>query len=95
MDEAKLNELIKAAKAGDYSKLEEVKDLISEEDYQKVLNLFQQYKGKSEGEILKELSRLQGNIPNKEAIIQQIQPFLTDDQKVKLQKIMEYLNQQE
>lgn len=93
MDGMNINDLLQAAKAGDYTKLEEVKNYISEEDYQKALDLFNQYRGKSEMEILMELSKLKDTVPNKEEIIQKIQPFLNEEQRMKLQKILEYLNE--
>lgn len=92
MDQTKLNELLEAAKRGDYSKLEEVKDMISEEDYQKALNIFNQYSQKTEDEILQELKRLKNVVPNQEEIIQQMLPFLDEEQKAKLDKILEILN---
>lgn len=92
MDQNKLNELFEAAKKGDHSKLEEVKDMISEEDYQKALNIFNQYSQKSEAEILRELKRLKRVVPNQEEIIQQMMPFLDDEQKEKLDRILEALN---
>ncbi|AOY76648.1 hypothetical protein [Clostridium formicaceticum] len=91
MDQRKLNELLEAAKKGDYSKLEEVKSMVSEEDYQKALNIFNQYSQKSEEEILKELGRLKHLIPNQQEIIDQMLPFLDEEQKAKLDRILEIL----
>jgi len=88
----KINEMLKAAKSGDYSKLEEVKNYISDEDYQKALSLFNQYRGKSESEILMELLKLKDTVQNKNEIVQKIQPFLNEEQKIKLQKVLEYLD---
>lgn len=92
MDQKKLNELLEAAKKGDVSKLEEVKDMISEEDYQKALSIFNQYSQKSEEEILKELGRLKKIVPNQEELIQQMMPFLDEEQKAKLDRILEMLD---
>ncbi|SNS86256.1 hypothetical protein SAMN05446037_102461 [Anaerovirgula multivorans] len=92
MDQKKLDELLEAAKKGDVSKLEEVKDMISEEDYQKALSIFNQYSQKSEEEILKELGRLKKIVPNQEEIIQQMMPFLDEEQKAKLDRILEMLD---
>lgn len=58
MDSKKLNEFFMAAKKGDYSKLEEMKGYISDKDYQKALNIYSQYSGKSEEDIIKELAKL-------------------------------------
>lgn len=85
---------MEAAKRGDYSKLEEIKNFISEEDYQKALMLFQQYGGKSETEILKELARLKKTVPNQQEIIDKIQPFLNEEQKMKLKRVLEMLDQE-
>lgn len=92
MDQKKLNELLEAAKQGDISKLEEVKDMISAEDYQKALNIFNQYSQKSEEEIIKELGRLKKFVPNQEEIIQQMMPFLDEEQKAKLDRILQMLD---
>lgn len=94
MDSKKLNELIAAAKTGDYSKLEEVKNYVSPEDYQTAIRLFNEYSGKSETEIMKELSKLKGSVPNKQEIIDKIKPFLNEEQKQKLQRVLEYLDGQ-
>ncbi|SCY04885.1 hypothetical protein [Alkaliphilus peptidifermentans] len=93
MDRKKLNELMAAAKSGDYSKLEDVRDLISDDDYQKALSLFNQYSHKSEDEILKELAKLKHTIPNQQEIIDKLQPFLNAEQKEKLQRVLEYLEE--
>jgi len=94
MRSKKLNELLEAAKRGDYHKLEEVKDMISDEDYQKALSIFNQYSQKSEKDILKELSRLKKVVPNQQEIINQIIPFLDDEQKLKLNRILEVLDEE-
>lgn len=94
MDQRKLNELMAAAKAGDLSKLEEVKNFISEEDYQKALGLFNEYSGKSEAEILKELAKLKNVVPNQQEIIDKITPFLNEEQKQKLQQVLQYLEEE-
>ena len=83
-----------AAKAGDLSKLEEVKSFISEEDYQKALALFNEYSGKSEAEILKELAKLKHIVPNQQEIIEKITPFLNEEQKNKLQQVLRYLEEE-
>ncbi|MCC5912143.1 MAG: hypothetical protein JJT76_17125 [Clostridiaceae bacterium] len=92
MDSKKLNELMEAAQKGDYSKLEEVKDIISEEDYEKALNLFQEYGGKSQEEIFQELARLKKVVPNQDDIIEKLKPFLDEEQKSKLDKILQILD---
>lgn len=94
MDQRKLNELIAAAKAGDYAKLEEVKNYISPEDYQTALRLFNEYSGKSEAEILKELAKIKNSVPNQQEIIDKIKPFLNEEQKQKLKRVLEYLEEQ-
>ncbi len=94
MDQRKLNELMAAAKAGDLSKLEEIKNYISEEDYQRVLGLFNQYSGKSEAEILKELQKLKGAVPNQKEIVEKLKPFLNDEQKRKLQQVLQILEEE-
>ncbi len=94
MDTRKLNELVAAAKAGDYSKLEEIKNYVSDDDYQKALRLFNEYSGKSEAEIMRELAKLKNAVPNQQEIIDKIIPFLNEDQKQKLQRVLEYLDQQ-
>ncbi|SDK22079.1 hypothetical protein [Natronincola ferrireducens] len=92
MDPRELNELLEAAKRGDYSKLEEVKNMVSEEDYQKALAIFNEYSNKSEEEILKELGRLKNIVPNQKQIIDTMIPFLDEEQKAKLDKILEMLD---
>ncbi|MDR5657939.1 hypothetical protein RH915_00395 [Serpentinicella sp. ANB-PHB4] len=92
MDFKKINELMNAAKRGDYSKLEEVKDMVSEEDYQKAVNLFEEYGQKSEEEIMQELKMLRQFVSNEQEIIERIQPFLNEEQKIKLQKVLETLD---
>jgi len=94
MDTRKLNELIAAAKAGDYSKLEEIKNYVSDDDYQKALRLFNEYSGKSEAEIMRELAKLKNVVPNQQEIINKIIPFLNEEQKQKLQRVLEYLDEQ-
>ncbi|WP_026476179.1 hypothetical protein [Alkaliphilus transvaalensis] len=94
MDQRKISELIEAAKKGDLSKLEEVKNYVSEEDYQKALQLFNQYAGRSEAEIMQELARLKKTVPNQQEIIDKIQPFLNEEQKAKLRKVLEVLDQE-
>lgn len=84
---------MEAAKSGDYSRLEEVKEFISEEDYQKALKLFNQYGHKSEDEILMELSRIKDNVPNKDEIISKLKPFLNAEQKEKLRRVLDYLEE--
>lgn len=94
MKSRKLNELLEAAKRGDYEKLEEVKDMISDEDYEKALNIFNQYTQKSEEDILKELGRLKKIVPNQQEIINQMIPFLDEEQKLKLNRILQVLDEQ-
>ena len=94
MDTKKLNELVAAAKAGDYSKLEEIKNYVSDDDYQKALRLFNEYSGKSEAEIMRELGKLKNVVPNQQEIIDKIIPFLNDEQKQKLQRVLDYLDEQ-
>ncbi len=94
MDSRKLSELVAAAKAGDYSKLEEIKNYVSDDDYQKALRLFNEYSGKSEAEIMRELAKLKNAVPNQQEIIDKIIPFLNEEQKQKLQRVLEYLDQQ-
>ncbi|GAB6086948.1 hypothetical protein [Alkaliphilus crotonatoxidans] len=93
MDQGKLNELMAAIKAGDFSKVEEIKNYISEEDYQKVLGLFNQYSGKSEAEIIQELQRLKHTVPNQQELVEKLKPFLNDEQKRKLQQVLQILEQ--
>ena len=93
LDQGKLNELMAAIKAGDFSKVEEIKNYISEEDYQKVLGLFNQYSGKSEAEIIQELQRLKHTVPNQQELVEKLKPFLNDEQKRKLQQVLQILEQ--
>ncbi|SET80777.1 hypothetical protein SAMN05660297_03574 [Natronincola peptidivorans] len=92
MDPKKLNELMEAAKQGDYSKLEEVKDMVSDEDYKKAMKIFNEYSQKSEEEILKELGRLKKIVPNQQEMIEKMIPFLDEEQKAKLDRILEILD---
>lgn len=91
MNKNKINELLNAAHESGYSKVEDLKELISEDDYEKSINIFNEYSQKSEQEILKELKRLKKIVPNQEEIIQQIMPFLDDEQKLKLDRVLEAL----
>jgi len=95
MNSKKLNELLRAFKSGDYSRLQEVKSMVSEEDYQKAIELFNQYSDKPEDEILNELSKLKQSVPNHEEMINRIKPFLNEEQLSKLDKVMDYLNNQD
>lgn len=92
MDFKKINELMEAAKKGDYSKLDEAKSMISEEDYQKAVNIFNEYSQKSDEEILKELSKLRRYVNNEQEVIDQIMPFLDEEQKNRLQKVLNALD---
>jgi len=92
MNSKKLNELLRAFKSGDYSRLQEVKSMVSEEDYQKAIDLFTQYSDKPEDEILNELSKLKQSVPNHEEMINRIKPFLNEEQLSRLDKVMDYLN---
>ncbi|MBM7614843.1 hypothetical protein [Alkaliphilus hydrothermalis] len=94
MDQRKINELLSAAKKGDYSKLEEIKGYVSDEEYQMALQLFQQYAGKSQAEIIKELAKLKKTVPNQQEIIDKIQPFLNDEQKSKLKHLLDILDEE-
>lgn len=94
MNSKKLNELLRAFKSGDYAKLQEVKSMVSEEDYQKAVQLFNQYSDKPEDEILNELAKLKQSVPNHEEMIEKIRPFLNQEQLSKLDKVMDYLNNQ-
>lgn len=91
MDQSKLNELMAAVKSGDLSRLEEVKNYMTKEEYEKALSLFREYGGKSEAEILKELARIKNNVTNQQEIIDKIKPFLNEEQKKKLQKVLQML----
>ncbi|MGV8145599.1 MAG: hypothetical protein ACLKAK_04500 [Alkaliphilus sp.] len=93
MDSKKLNEFFMAAKNGDYSKLEEMKSYISEEDYQKALSIYGKYSGKSEEDIIKELVNLKKTVPNQQEIINKIKPFLNEQQKTKLHKVLAMLDE--
>lgn len=93
VDSRKLNEFFMAAKKGDYSKLDEMKDYISDEDYQKALNIYSKYSGKSEDDIIKELAKLKKTVPNQQEIINKIIPFLNEQQKSKLNKVLEMLEE--
>jgi len=95
MNSKKLNELLRAFKSGDYSRLQEVKSMVSEEDYQKAVELFTQYSDKPEDEILDELSKLKESVPNHEEMINRIKPFLNQEQLSRLDKVMDYLNNQD
>jgi len=92
MDFNLINDLMNAAKRGDYSKLEEVKGMISDEDYEKAVNVFSEYSQKSEEEILKELSRLRRFVKNEQEVIDKIMPFLNEEQKAKLENVLKALN---
>jgi len=92
MDQAKLNELMAALKSGNLAKLEEVKGYMTEEEYDKALSLFREYGGKSEAEIIRELARVRNNVSNQQEIIDKIKPFLNDEQKKKLQKVLQMLD---
>ncbi len=95
MNSKKLNELLRAYKSGDYNKLQEVKSMVSDEEYQRALELFNQYSDKSEDDILRELSKLKETVPNHEEMIERIKPLLNQEQLSKLDKVLEYLNNQE
>ena len=92
MNSKKLNELLRAYKSGDYNKLQELKNMVSDEEYQKALELFNQYSDKSEDEIMGELAKLKESIPNHEEMIERIKPLLNKEQLSKLDKVLEYLN---
>lgn len=92
MDFNKINELMNAAKRGDYSKLEEVKSMVSDEDYQKAVNIFNEYSQKSEEEILRELSMLRKFVKNEQEVIDKIMPFLNEEQKSKLANVLKALD---
>lgn len=91
MKRRQINDMIEAAKKGDYSKLEEAKSMLSKEDYQKALDIFEKYSQKSKEEIISELKRLKQLIPNQDELIQQLLPFLNEEQKSRLDKILEML----
>lgn len=95
MNSKKLNEILRAYKSGDYAKLQEVKSMVSEEEYKRALELFNQYSDKSEDEILGELANLKESVPNHEEMIERIKPLLNEEQLGKLNKVLEYLNNQE
>jgi len=95
MNSKKLNELLRAFKSGDYNRLQEVKSMVSDEDYQKAVELFNQYSDKPEDEILDELSKLKHSVPDHEEMINRIKPFLNQEQLSRLDKVMEYLNNQD
>ncbi|ABR49286.1 hypothetical protein Amet_3147 [Alkaliphilus metalliredigens QYMF] len=95
MNSKKLNDLLKAARSGDYKKLQEVKEMASEEDYQKAVELFNQYGDKSEEEIMQELGKLRQIVPNQEEIIKSIKPFLNAEQLEKLDRVLNYLEEVE
>lgn len=95
MNSKKLNELLRAYKSGDYNKLQEVKSMVSDEEYQRALELFNQYSDKSEDDILRELSKLKETVPNHEEMIERIKPLLNKEQLSKLDKVLEYLDNQE
>lgn len=90
-----LNELLRAFKSKDYSKLEEAKSMVSDEDYKKAVNLFNQYSDKPEDEILDELSKLKHTVPNHKEMVEKIKPFLDKEQLSRLDKVMEYLDKQD
>ncbi|MCK9267963.1 MAG: hypothetical protein M0P14_04565 [Alkaliphilus sp.] len=88
----KLNDLFKTLKPGNYERLQEIKDMVSEEDYQKALELFNKYSDKSEDEILYGLKQLKESVPDHDEIIEKIKPLLNQEQLSKLDEIMNYLN---
>ena len=92
MVSGKLNEFFRILKPGNYERLQEIKDMVSEEDYQKAVGLFNQYNNKSENEILYELKQLKESVPNHDEIIEKIKPLLNQEQLSKLDEIINYLN---
>lgn len=94
MDKKKLNDWLRAAKSGDYAKLEEVKEAIPQDQYEALVNLFNQYSQKPEEELIQELSRIKDSVPNKDEIIQAIKPFLNEEQNRKLENILKIINEQ-
>ena len=88
----KLNDLFKTFKPGNYEKFREIRDMVSEEDYQKAVELFNQYNDRPENEILYELKQLKKSIPNHDEIVEKIKPLLNREQLSKLDEIINYLN---
>lgn len=92
MNSNNLNELLRAFKSGDYEKLEDVKDIVSPQDYEKAMDLYSQYGNKPETEILSELESLKYSVPNHQAIIENLKPFLNNEQLSKLNKVINFLD---
>lgn len=92
MNSKKLNDLLRAFKSGDYDRLREVKNMVSEEDYQKAVQLFNQYGGMPENEVLNELAQLKESVPNYRELIDKIKPLLDEEQLSKLNKVVNYLD---
>lgn len=93
MNSKKLSELLDAAKRGDYTKLGELKEMISDADYERAVRLYTEYSHKSEEEILRELAKLKHTIPNQQQILETLSPFLNDEQKQRLDRILDYLKE--
>lgn len=92
MNSKKLSEILRAFKSGDYARLQEVKNMVSEDDYQKAVQLFNQYGDQSEDEILDQLAQLKESVPNHEEMIEKIKPLLNKEQLSKLDQVLNYLN---
>lgn len=91
MDSKKLNDLLRAFKSGNYERLKEVKNMVSEEDYERAVQLFNQYGGMPENEILNELAQLKKSVPNYKELLEKIRPLLNQEQLSKLNKVADYL----
>ena len=62
-------------------------------DKNKIETLANNYKSKSENELIEELIKVGKNLEGKEAVVSKIRNFLNDEQKKKLDSIMEKINE--
>lgn len=62
-------------------------------DKNKIENIANNYKSKSENELIEELIKVGKNLEGKEEVVSKIRNFLNDEQKKKLDSIMEKINE--
>lgn len=62
-------------------------------DKNKIETLANNYKSKSENELIEELIKVGKNLKGKEEVVSKIRNFLNDEQKKKLDSIMEKINE--
>ncbi len=62
-------------------------------DKNKIETLANNYKSKSENELIEELIKVGKNLEGKEEVVSKIRNFLNDEQKKKLDSIMEKINE--